>query len=98
MLKVERMIVRDGLQFAWSSTLAIEILQLSIWRLIKSELKTKTSRQTKLQQLTTRLHNIDSQYSSSLITYTNNSMKAINKKIKTFTTNLKTIKKLTRIT
>ena len=96
MLKAERMIVRDGLQFPWSSTLAIAILQLSIWRLIKSELQTKTSRQTKLQQLTTRLHNLDSQYPSSLIPYTNNNMKAINKKIKTFTTNLKTIKKITR--
>ena len=39
MLKFERMIVRDGLQFPWSPTLAIAILQLSIWRLIKSELK-----------------------------------------------------------
>ena len=93
MLKIERMIIRDGLQFPWSPALAIAILQLSIWRLIMSELKIKTSRQTKLQQLTTRLHNLDSQYPSSLIPYTNNNMKAINKKIKTFTTNLKTIKK-----
>ena len=97
MLKAERMIVRDGLQFPWSPALAIAILQLSIWRLIKSELKTKTSRQTKLQQLTTRLHNLDSQYPCSLITYTTNNMKAINKKIKTFTTNLKTIKKNSRV-
>ena len=39
MINAERMIVRDGLQFPWSPTLAIAILQLSIWRLIKSELK-----------------------------------------------------------
>ena len=65
--------------------------------LIKSELKTKTSRQPKLQKITTRLHNLDSQYPSSLIPYTNNNMKAINKKIKIFTTDLSTIKKNSRV-
>ena len=39
MLKAERMIVRVGLQYTWSQALAIAILQLSIWKLIKSELK-----------------------------------------------------------
>ena len=40
MLKAERMIVRVGLQYPWSPTLAIAILQLSIWKLIKSEKNT----------------------------------------------------------
>ena len=39
MLKAERMIVRVGLQYPWSPALAIAILQLSIWKLIKSEFK-----------------------------------------------------------
>ena len=49
MLKVERMIARLGLQYPWSPALYIVILQLSIWKLNESELKTNTSRQIELQ-------------------------------------------------
>ena len=59
MLNAERMIIRPGLQYPWSYALAVAILQLSIWKLIKSELKTKTSRETILHQITSRLHNLD---------------------------------------
>ena len=69
MLKAERMIVRYGLRYPWSPALAIFILHLSIWKLIKSELKTKTSKVTKLQQITIRLHNIDNQHPSTIIPY-----------------------------
>ena len=82
MLKAERMIVRIWLQYPWSPALAISILQLSIWKLIKSELKTNTLRQTKLQQITTHLHNLDNQYPSSLLLYKHYDMKSINNKIK----------------
>ena len=97
MLKAERMIVRYGLQHPWSPALVIAILQFSIWKLIKSELKTKTSRETKLQQITLRLHNLDNQYPSSIIPYKHNNMKSINKKIKTLTSTLKTTKKTSRL-
>ena len=97
MLKVERMIVRDEIQYSWSPTLAIAILQLFIWKLIKSELKTKTSRQTKLQQITIRLHNLDTQFPSSLISYKHNNMKSIKKKTKTLKNTLKTTKKNSRV-
>ena len=46
MLKAERMIVGAGIQYPWSPALAIAFLQLSIWKLIKSKLKTKTSRES----------------------------------------------------
>ena len=97
MLKAERMIVRVGLQYPWLPALAIAILQLSIWKLIKLELKTNTSKQTKLQQIITRLHNLDTQYPSTLIPYKHNNIKSINKKIKTSTNTLKTIKKNSRV-
>ena len=97
MLKAERMIARVGIQYPWSPALAIAILKLSIWKLIKSELKTNTSRQTKLQQITTRLHNLDNQHPSSLIPYKHHNMKSINNKIKTLTDNLKSIKKNSRV-
>ena len=97
MLKAERMIVRIGLQYLRSPALAISILQLSIWKLIKLELKTNTSKQTKLQQIITRLHNLDTQYPSTLIPYKHNNIKSINKKIKTSTNTLKTIKKNSRV-
>ena len=91
------MIVRDGLQYPSFLALAITILQLSIWKLMKSELKTKTSRETKLQQSTSRLHNLDNQYPSSIISYTQNNMKSTNKNIKTLTNTLKTTKKNSRV-
>ena len=97
MLKAERMIARYGLQHPWSPALVIAILKLSIWKLIKSELKTKTSRETKLQQITLRLHNLDNQYPSSIIPYKHNNMKSINKKIKTLTSTLKTTQKNSRL-
>ena len=83
------MIVRDGLQYPWSPSLAIVILQLSIWKLIKSDRKTKTSRETKLKQIISRLHKLDNQYPSSIIPYKNNTMKIINKHIKNLTNTLK---------
>ena len=45
-LKAERMIARVGLQYPWSPALAIAILQLSIWKLIKSEKKYFKTNQT----------------------------------------------------
>ena len=96
-LKAERMIVRDDLQYPWSPSLAIVILQLSIWKLIKSELKTKTSRETKLKQIISRLHKLDNQYPSSIIPYKYNNMKSINKQIITLTNNLKTTEKKSRV-
>ena len=99
MLKAERMIVRAGLQYPWLPALAIVIPQLSIWKLIKSELKTKNSRETKLQQITSCLHNLDNQYPSYIIPYKQNNMKSINKKIKTLTKKFNDYKKeLTRTT
>ena len=56
MIKAERMIKKYDPQFPWSPKLAISILKTSIWKLVQSELKTNTSRDTKLQNLTTRLH------------------------------------------
>ena len=41
MIKAERMIKKYGPQFHWSPKLAISILELTIWKLIKSALKTK---------------------------------------------------------
>ena len=61
-------------------------------KLIKSELKTKTSR-TKKQQITTRLHHLDKQYPSSIIPYKHTNMKTINKHIKTLTQIFKKIKR-----
>ena len=41
MIKIERMIKKCGPQFPWSPKLAISIIELAIWKLIKSALKTK---------------------------------------------------------
>ena len=96
MLKAENMIKIFGLQYPWSPTLAIAILHLSIWKLIKSELKTKTSGTTKLQQITTRLHNLDKQHPSSIILYKHDTIKTINRHITTIIKTLKTTKKNSR--
>ena len=98
MLKAERMITRYGLQYPWSPALAIAIIQLSIWKLIKSELKTKTSRVTKVQQITTRLHNLDNQYPSSIIPYKYNTMNTINKHIRNLTNTLNATKQKLTLT
>ena len=57
------------------------MLDLSIWKLIKSELKTKSSRASKLQQLTYPLHQIDNKYPKHISTYKRQNMKLINKKL-----------------
>ena len=62
MIKAERMITKYDTQFPWSPILAKVVLNLSIWKLIKSESKTKTSRASKLQHLTSRLHKLDNNY------------------------------------
>ena len=43
------------------------------------------------------LHNLDNQYPSSLIPYNHHNIKSINNKIKTFTNNLKSTKKNSRV-
>ena len=53
----------------------------------------KTFTRIKLQQITSRLHNLDNQYPYFIIPYKQNNMKSINKKIKTLTNTLKTTKK-----
>ena len=55
MIKAERMKTKYGPQFPWSPKLAIAIMELAIWKLIKSALKTKTSRDTKITKLKSRL-------------------------------------------
>ena len=80
MIKVERIIKKYGPQFPWSQILATVILDLSIWKLIKSELKTKTSRASKLQRLTSRLQKLDNNYLKYIPTYERQNMKLINKK------------------
>ena len=72
MIKVERMIKKYGPQFPWSQILATVILDLSIWKLIKSELK--------IQRLTSRLQKIDNNYLKYISTYERQNMKLINKK------------------
>ena len=62
MIKAEQMITKYDTQFPWSPILAKVVLNLSIWKLIKSESKTKTSRASKLQQLTSRLYKLDNNY------------------------------------
>ena len=93
MIKAERMIKKYGLQFLLSSILAISIIELAIWKLINSELKGNTSRDTKIHQLTTRLHNLDNSYTTKKIKYERTHMKIINKHIKKASKNLKKIQK-----
>ena len=47
MIKAERMIKKYGPQFPWSPIRAISIIELAIWKLMKSALKTNISRDTK---------------------------------------------------
>ena len=71
-----------GPQFPWSPKLAAVILKLSIWKLVHSELKTNTSRDTKQQQLITRFHKLDSTFTTHIPTNERTNMKVINKHIK----------------
>ena len=75
------MIKKYGPQFPWSPILAISIIELAIWKLIKSALKTNTSRDTEIHQLTTRLHNLDNSDTTNNINYERTNMKTINKYI-----------------
>ena len=93
MIKVERMIKKYGLQFLWSPTLAISIIELTIWKLIKSALKTNTSRDTKIQKITNRLHKLDNSYTTDITNHERKNMKVINKCIIKASKNLKNSKK-----
>ena len=81
MIKAERMIKKCGLQFLLSSILAISIIELAIWKLINSALKGNTSRDTKIHQLTTRLHNLDNSYTTNTINHERTNINIINKHI-----------------
>ena len=72
------MIKEYGSQFPWSPKISQDILELSIKKLIKSELKTKTSRASKLQQLTSRLYKLDNNYPKQNLIYETKNMKLIN--------------------
>ena len=96
MIKVERMIKKYGLQFPWSPTLAISIIELTIWKLIKSVLTTNTSRDTKIQKITNRLHKLDNSYTTNITNYELKIMKIINKDIIKAIKNLKKIQKITQ--
>ena len=92
MIKVERMIKKYGPQFPWLPILAISIIKLAIWKLIKSALK-NTSRDTKIHQLTTRLHNLDNSYTTNTINHERTNIKIINKHIINSSKNLKQMQK-----
>ena len=92
MIKSERMIKKYGPHFPWSPILTTAIQDLSIWKLIKSKLKTETSRTSKLQQLTSPLHKIDNKYPKHISTYERQNIKLINKNISTSNNKLKEIK------
>ena len=96
MIKAERMITKYGPQFPWSPKLAIAIIELAIWKLIKSALKTKTSRDTKITKLTSRLQSLDTTYSSHIINHERTNMKIINKHITQASQSLKKIQKNSR--
>ena len=96
MIKAERMITQYGPQFPWSPKLAIAIIKLAIWKLIKSALKTKTTRDTKINKLTSRLQSLDTTYSTHIINHERTNMKLINKHITQSSQSLKTIQKHSR--
>ena len=96
MNKAERMITKYGPQFPWSPKLAIAIIELAIWKLIKSALKTKTSRDIKIIKLTSRLQSLDTTYSSHIINHERTNMKIINKNITQASQSLKKIQKNSR--
>ena len=91
MIKTEQMIKKYGYQFPWSPILAISIIELAIWKIIKSALKTNTSKDTNIHQLTTRLHNLDNSYTTNTINHERTSMKIINKHFIEASKNLKHI-------
>ena len=96
MIKAERMITKYGPQFPWSPKLAIAIIELAIWKLIKSALKTKTSRDTKINKLRSRLQSLYTTYSTHIINHKRKNMKVINKHITQSSQSLKTIQKNSR--
>ena len=96
MIKVERMIKKYGPPFPWSPTFAISIIELGIWKLIKSVLTTNTSRDTKIQKITNRLHKLDNSYTTNITNHELKIMKIINKDIIKAIKNLKKIKKITQ--
>ena len=51
MLKAEQQIKIRGKLHPWSPTLANAILELHLWKLIMSEIKNKTNKQTKIEQI-----------------------------------------------
>ena len=82
MVKAERMIKKFNPQFPWSLILVTANLELSIWKLIKSELKTTTFHANKPQQLTSRLHHLDNIYPEQIPTHERQNMNLINNKLK----------------
>ena len=96
MIKAEQMITKYGPQFPWSPKLAIAIIELAIWKLIKSALKTKTSRDTKINKLRSRLQSLYTTYSTHIINHKRTNMKVINKHITQSSHSLKTIQKNSR--
>ena len=79
-----------------SPILVISIIELAIWKLIKEALK-KSSRDTKIHQLTTRLRNLDNSYNTNTINHERTHMKIINKHIIKARKNLKKIQKIQTI-
>ena len=97
MIKAERMMTKYGPQFPWSPKLAIAIIELAIWKLIKSALKTKTSRDTKITKLTSRPQSLYTTYPTHITNHERTNMKIINKHITQASQSLKKIKKIHKL-
>ena len=96
MVKAERMIKKFNPQFPWSLILVTANLELSIWKLIKSELKTTTFHANKPQQLTSRLYHLDNTYPEQISTHERQNMNLINNKLKKWNKTLKDIQRNSR--